>query len=226
MRFAQFAALSLLLTTPLMSQGKLHMNSSIPNADIVDVWKDANGKEYTIRRNPQPKEKLQFTLSFIDAPQNLIPVKMYASYVSDCQILVDKLAGAYALINKTFPLTFQKVNDVYQATVYKDLLLNEDMGNTGTICQWQLEGISVNLEPSPNIAMVQYAASLNVSKFTQVAPQYWRRDAYITRWRFNEKIHSMEGIRRTVAAFSKAPFGEKQRQELATIRMELKGTNK
>ncbi|CRZ20220.1 conserved protein of unknown function [Kingella kingae] len=59
----------------------------------------------------------------IDTPQELQPTMAGAFYYSNCQITVNKWAGANTKMSYILPIDFHKVKEnVYRATVYKDAL--------------------------------------------------------------------------------------------------------
>ncbi|MDK4544571.1 hypothetical protein QG083_04265 [Kingella kingae] len=85
------------------------------------IWQDADGKKFEIQRNP--KEAYDFTVTSIDTPKELQPTMAGAFYYSNCQITVNKSAGANTKMSYILPIDFHKVKEnVYRATVYKDAL--------------------------------------------------------------------------------------------------------
>ena len=191
-----------LLTSCSLSQGK----PSITN--------------YEPKLNPNPKERYDFTVTLIEAPTNLVVTNIWAIYESNCERLVDKWAGAYKELTKEFALEFHKIKpNVYQATVFGDKLLDESRPD-GTVCHWKLLDVPVRLEPSPNLANIHYSGGVGTAPNEYVSEGYWRYEGYITRYRFNEPItegHSSLGVLE-----SKNMFGSIQKQQLATIRFELR----
>ena len=187
------------------------------------IWKDADGKTFEIQRNPNPKEAYDFTVTLIDAPKELQATMAGAFYVSDCQLTVNKAAGANTTMSYILPINFNKIkNNVYQATVYKDALL-EKFPN-GSTCNWKLFSVEMYFEPTPNIANVRYLASIDLNKENQTAQNIWVVDQYITRYRFNQKRKYDDGKLFTLPIGSnKGFFGSEGQKELATIRLEVKG---
>ena len=191
-----------LLTSCSLSQGK----PSITN--------------YEPKLNPNPKERYDFTVTLIEAPTNLVVTNIWAIYESNCERLVDKWAGAYKELTKEFALEFHKIKpNVYQATVFGDKLLDESRPD-GTVCHWKLLDVPVRLEPSPNLANIHYSGGVGTAPNEYVSEGYWRYEGYITRYRFNEP--STEGHSSLGVLESKNMFGSMQKQQLATIRFELR----
>ena len=191
-----------LLTSCSLSQGK----PSITN--------------YEPKLNPNPKERYDFTVTLIEAPTNLVVTNIWAIYESNCEQLVDKWAGAYKELTKEFPIEFKKIKpNVYHATVFGDKLLDENLPD-GMECRWKLLSVPVRLEPSPNLADIHYSSGIGMATNYYVSDGYWKYEGYITRYRFNEP--STEGHSSLGVAISKNMFGPIQKQQLATIRLELR----
>ena len=192
----------LLLTSCSLTQGKPKMT------------------DYEPKLNPNPKERYDVTVTLIEAPTNLVVTNIWAIYESNCEQLVDKWAGAYKEVTKEFPIEFKKIKpNVYHATVFGDKLLDESRPD-GTECRWELVDIPVRLEPSPNLADIHYSSGVTIAPNFYVSEGYWKYEGYITRYRFNEP--STEGHSSLGVAISKNMFGPIQKQQLATIRLELR----
>ena len=176
--------------------------------------------DYEPKLNPNPKERYDFTVTLIEAPTNLVVTNIWAIYESNCEKLVDKWAGAYKELTKEFALEFHKIKpNVYQATMYGDKLLDESRPD-GTMCRWKLVSVPVRLEPSPNLADIHYSSGVVIAPNEFVSDGYWRYEGYITRYRFNEP--NTEGHLAMGVLKSKNMFGPIPRQQLATIRLELR----
>ena len=170
--------------------------------------------------NPNPKERYDFTVTLIEAPTNLVVTNIWAIYESNCEQLVDKWAGAYKELTKEFALEFHKIKpNVDQATIFGDKLVDESRPD-GMECRWKLLSVPVRLEPSPNLADIHYSSGVGISPNHYVSEGYWKRDGYITRYRFNEPNN--KGHFSLSAVISKNMFGPIQKQQLATIRVELR----
>ena len=176
--------------------------------------------DYEPKLNPNPTQRYDFTVTLIEAPTNLVVTNIWAIYESNCEQLVDKWAGAYKELTKEFALEFHKIKpNVYQATVFGDKLLDESRPD-GMECRWKLSHASIRLEPSPNLADIHYSSSVGMGTNHYVSDGYWKYEGYITRYRFNEP--STEGHSSLGVAISKNMFGPIQKQQLATIRLELR----
>ncbi len=175
---------------------------------------------YEPQLNPNPKERYDFTVTLIDAPTNLVVTNIWATYESNCEQLLNKHAGAYKELTKEFALEFKKIKpNVYQATLYGDKLLDGNRPD-GTVCHWKLLSVPVRLEPSPNLADIHYSSGVVLAPNELVSEGYWKYEGYITRYRFNAPStdgHSSLGVPK-----SKNMFGPIPRQQLATIRLELR----
>ena len=176
---------------------------------------------YEPQLNPNPKERYDFTVTLIDAPTNLVVTNVWAIYESNCEQLLNKHAGAYKELTKEFALEFHKIKpNVYQATTYGDKLLDGNRPD-GTVCHWKLAYLSVRLEPNPNLADIHYSGGVGIAPNHYVSEGYWKYEGYITRYRFNEPSpvtwHRSMGVGK-----SKNLFGPIPRQQLATIRLELR----
>ena len=178
----------LLFLTTSCAQGQLTMNNqtNVSN-NVLKVQKDANGKVYTIKANPTTKQAYDFTVTLTNAPENLVFTQAFAEYESDCAYpTTSKLIGAYSKFRHSIPLEVKKIQDnVYHATVYGDAILNEDYQNTRKVCNWKLQYSSMVFEPSPNLSMRGYEASIWLNKKNQVNDYYWRLEGYILLDDFN-----------------------------------------
>lgn len=216
-----------LLTTLLFLTTSCTQGNTMISGQNSGIWKDADGKTFEIQRNPNPKEAYDFTVTLIDAPKELQATMAGAFYVSDCQLTVNKAAGANTLMNYMLPIHLNKIKDnIYQATVYKDAL-QENFPN-GTTCKWRLSLVSISFEPIPNIAKIVYSSFISVDPidkdFTLVFNEnHFRLDTYITKYQFNEagKYYTDGKMYKSSALLHKGFFGEKQRKELVTIRLEM-----
>ena len=103
--------------------------------------------------------------------------------------------------------------------MFGDKLLDESRPD-GTVCHWKLLDVPVRLEPSPNLANIHYSGGVGTAPNEYVSEGYWRYEGYITRYRFNEP--STEGHSSLGVLESKNMFGSIQKQQLATIRFELR----
>ena len=176
---------------------------------------------YEPQLNPNPKERYDLTVTLIDAPTNLVVTNVWAIYESNCEQLLNKHAGAYKELTKEFALEFHKIKpNVYQATTYGDKLLDGNRPD-GTVCHWKLAYLSVRLEPNPNLADIHYSGGVGIAPNHYISEGYWKYEGYITRYRFNEPSpvtwHRSMGVGK-----SKNLFGPIPRQQLATIRFELR----
>ena len=193
----------LLLTSCSLTQGKSKMT------------------DYEPKLNPNPTQRYDVTVTLIEAPTNLVVTNIWAIYESNCEQLVDKWAGAYKELTKEFALEFKKIKpNVYHATVFGDKLLDESRPD-GTECRWELLDIPVRLEPSPNLADIHYSSGVTIAPNFYVSEGYWKYEGYITRYNFNAPSpvtwHRSMGV-----AISKNMFGPIPKQQLATIRLELR----
>ena len=176
--------------------------------------------DYEPKLNPNPTQRYDFTVTLIEAPTNLVVTNIWAIYESNCEQLVDKWAGAYKELTKEFALEFHKIKpNVYQATVFGDKLLDESRPD-GMECRWKLSHASIRLDPSPHFADIHSSSSVGMGTNHYVSDGYWKYEGYITRYRFNEP--STEGHSSLGVAISKNMFGPIQKQQLATIRLELR----
>ena len=176
--------------------------------------------DYEPKLNPNPKERYDFTVTLIEAPTNLVVTNIWAIYESNCEQLVDKWAGAYKELTKEFALEFKKIKpNVYHATVFGDKLLDENLPD-GMECRWKLASVPVRLEPSPNLADIHYSSGVVIAPNEFVSDGYWKYEGYITRYNFNAP--RTEGHLSMGVLKSKNMFGPIQKQQLATIRLELR----
>lgn len=218
MKLIQIALLSLILSTPLLSQGKLTLNSS---EQVLKTYQDADGKRYDIHANPHPKEAFEFTATLINAPKELVVKEVMGWYKSECAISVNKLAGAYTNLREQLPITFNKVQEnTYKATIYNDAILDEDYQRTGQPCKWQLIGAIMILEPQPNLAKIRYSSVIRVGQIDYVSEGYWKYDGYISRNHFNEPSNRKEILKDS--AVNREVYGSLPDNQLAIVRTELR----
>lgn len=216
MQLNQMITFALLLTTPLISQGKLMMNNQ---SSILNTIKDAHGKEYIIHRNPQPKEKYIVRATFFDAPENLILSSGTADYKSECAVVINKFAGAYTRLIAQIWLDFKKVGKhTYEAELFGDGVLNEDYQQAGELCKWNLTSVNITMKPEPNLSRTLYSAYVTTDPGHLINDGYWRHDGYISKYRFNEPT---TGQGYSDSAARKEAYGPIQQQYLSLIRVEL-----
>ena len=176
---------------------------------------------YEPKLNPHPKERYDVTVTLIEAPTNLVVTNIWAIYESNCEMVTNKLAGAYKELTKEFALEFKKIKpNVYHATVFGDKLLDETRPD-GTACHWELSYLPVRMEPSPNLADIHYSGGVGIAPNHYVSEGYWKYEGYITRYNFNAPS-PVTWHRSDSAVRSKDLFGPIPRQQLAIIRFELR----
>ena len=92
------------LTTLLFLTASCTQGNIMLSGQNTGIWKDADGKTFEIQRNPNPKEAYDFTVTLIDAPKELQATMAGAFYVSDCQLTVNKAAGANTMMSYILPI--------------------------------------------------------------------------------------------------------------------------
>ena len=171
----RFLLTTLLFLTTSCTQGKLTMDNLGNSNNVLATQKDANGNIYTIKVNPEPKQLYDFTVTLINAPENLVLTKAYAQYETDCVYMTNKFAGAYDQFRHSIPLEVKKIQDnVYHATVYGDAILNEDYQNTGKICHWELKFGIAHFGFNSNTSGDTYTASVGTFGNDFVSSGYWK----------------------------------------------------
>ncbi|KLT71950.1 hypothetical protein PL75_10885, partial [Neisseria arctica] len=113
--------------------------ANITEKPVNNIQQTVNQEKFQVKKNPNPKEAYEFTVTLKDAPDNLEAVSAYAHYIiPDCRYDTNKLMGARANFQATISVPFEKVSsNVYKGTVYFDALLDEDYLNQGKPCHWQ-----------------------------------------------------------------------------------------
>jgi hypothetical protein len=102
--------------------------------------------EAMYRRNPNPTQRYDITMTIENAPGPFEDVRWGAQYdAPGCVYLIDRFAGVHGNVSTAFPVDFKKVDSTtYVGTVYLDAMLDEDYFGNG-ICKWKLTGAYVRL---------------------------------------------------------------------------------
>ena len=217
-------SLMLVLTSATaIAKGK-NINPNLSD-DTLSVWHDDNGKSYPIRKNPNPKERYELNISMPDAPDNLIMTHAFAYYWSDCEIIVNKRAGANAKLKETIPIPFEKTGEhAYRAVAYNDAILSERYSDVGPECKWNMHFIVARLQAEPNLANMIYEALIDPRDSHEISDGHWERILYMTKYRFNDptkRNNFSEAMPGTIAD-REDRFGGEHRKHLFTITMDLK----
>lgn len=209
-----------------IAKGK-NMNPNLSD-DTLSVWHDDNGKSYPIRKNPNPKERYELNISMPDAPDNLIMTHAFAYYWSDCEIIVNKRAGANAKLKETIPIPFEKTGEhTYRAVAYNDAILSERYSDAGPECKWNMHFIVARLQAEPNLDNFIYEALIDPRDANKISDNHWERILYMTRHNFNFSEISMSEIWKGTMLpgpifDNKDRFSGEARKHLFTITMDLK----
>ena len=216
----------MLVSTSLtaIAKGK-NMNPNLSD-DTLSVWHDDNGKSYPIRKNPNPKERYELNISMPDAPDNLIMTHAFAYYWSDCEIIVNKRAGANAKLKETIPIPFEKTGEhTYRAVAYNDAILSERYSDAGPECKWNMHFIVTRLQAEPNLDNTIYEALIDPRDSRKISDDHWKRILYMTKYRFNDPTTRTYNPSETMLgaiADREDRFAGEPRKHLFTITMDLK----
>ncbi|WP_416191663.1 hypothetical protein [Neisseria sp. CCUG12390] len=197
--------------------------TNVTGKPMNDIQQTVNQEKFQVKKNPNPKEAYEFTVTLKDAPDNLEAVSAYAHYIiPDCRYDTNKLMGARANFQGGTSVPVKKVSpNVYKGTVYFDALMDEDYLNQGKPCHWQWRLVDIYFEPKPNISQVVYTASATSSD--KVSDGLYRKDGYITLWKYNQPRQRANTIKKlTLHVSPKEQFGERAQKELAAIRVEVR----
>ncbi len=218
----------ILVSTSLtaIAKGK-NMNPNLSD-DTLSVWHDDNGKSYPIRKNSNPKERYELNISMPDAPDNLIMTHAFAYYWSDCEIIVNKRAGANAKLKETIPIPFEKTGEhTYRAVAYNDAILSERYSDAGPECKWNMHFIVARLQAEPNLEKIIYEAISSPEDVYKINNHHWQRILYMTKYNFNVPYKDMSESRKKIMLpgpifEDKDRFAGKPRENLFSIVMDLK----
>mgnify|MGYP007110223225 CR=1 FL=1 len=214
------------ISSTAIAKGK-NINPNLSD-DTLSVWHDDNGKSYPIRKNPNPKERYELNISMPDAPDNLIMTHAFAYYWSDCEIIVNKRAGANAKLKETIPIPFEKTGEhTYRAVAYNDAILSERYSDVGPECKWNMHFIVARLQAKPNLDNFIYEALIDPRDANKISDNHWERILYMTRHNFNFSEISMSEIWKGTMLpgpifDNKDRFAGEARKHLFTITMDLK----
>ena len=207
-----------------IAKGK-NINPSLSD-DTLSVWHDDNGKSYPIRKNPNTKERYELNISMPDAPDNLIMTHAFAYYWSDCEIIVNKRAGANAKLKETIPIPFEKTGEhTYRAVAYNDAILSERYSDAGPECKWNMHFVVTRLQAEPNLDNTIYEALIDPRDSRKISDDHWERTLYMTKYRFNDstkRIYNLSEAMPGTIADREDRFAGEPRKHLFTITMDLK----
>jgi hypothetical protein len=100
-----------------------------------------------IKQNPHPRMRYEITVTIQDAPGPFDSINgdvQYGVANDDC-VPLQPFSGAQLSPDKHVPLVFTRVSgNLYKATMYADLLLDEDYYGRG-VCHWSIVGASADL---------------------------------------------------------------------------------
>ena len=227
MKTLSLTLISLMLvstSSTAIAKGK-NINPNLSD-DTLSVWHDDNGKSYPIRKNPNPKERYELNISMPDAPDNLIMTHAFAYYWSDCEIIVNKRAGANAKLKETILIPFEKTGKhTYRAIAYNDAILSERYSDVGPECKWNMHFIVARLQAEPNLANMIYEALIDPRDSHKISDGHWERILYMTKYRFNDptkRIYNLSEAMPGTIADREDRFAGEHRKHLFTITMDLK----
>lgn len=105
-------------------------------------------KNPDIKQNPHPRMRYEITMIIDDAPGSFDSVAAFAGYdiANDRCVPLTPGSGATLAPKMSVPLTLTHVSEnVYKATVYADLLQDEDYYGRG-VCRWKMTAVTSNLQ--------------------------------------------------------------------------------
>ncbi len=158
-RMHRACCLLLSLAVSACSASETTMNTDNPASPAPDAEQTALESRY--KRNPNPKQAYQITLTLADAPGPFESVEGFAQYQApDCRYTVDKLAGVTATPQHNLPISYTKINDTsYVGTVFLDAMLDENYFGDG-VCSWEFTSVHARLKASGAHAEAGFVARL------------------------------------------------------------------
>lgn len=223
MRLIPSTLFGLFLAAALSTTAQGKPMRSIP---IGDVWKDADGNEYSIDFNQNPQQPYDFSVTLKDEPDNLVLNSIAVHYESNCSVPTNKAAGAYTKLKKVIHVPFKKTSPHrYEAVVYEDAILNQRYPHMDKECKWHLSLVLAQFQPQPNLSNVVYEATIDPENIKEkVSDGYWRYVGYITRYRYNDPTIGFKelGMVMRLGPTSKENFGSVAQRQLVTMITELK----
>lgn len=125
-----------------------------------------------IKQNANPKMRYQITVTIKDAPGPFDSVTASAGYDVDNTRCVPLSPGSGATLapEKSVPIRLSRTADnVYQGTIYVDLLQDEDYYGLG-VCRWKMTTVSANLSVqklamSPFLSLQDVLAQKSVTSY-------------------------------------------------------------
>lgn len=135
-------------------------------------------KNPDIKQNPNPKKRYEITLTLENAPGPFDSVTGTVHYKVENErcVPMTPISGATLAPEKNEPLTFNRVSDhVYKATLYADLLQDEDYYGMG-VCHWAVNTAWATLK----INKVDFSPAMDAKELLaqKPVPTYFVRGDY------------------------------------------------
>jgi hypothetical protein len=112
-----------------------------------------------LKKNPNPKQRYQVTMTIKDAPGAFDSINGYAIYqvLNDVCVPLQPGSGARLAPYMRIPVTLTRNGDLYVGAIYADQMLDEDYYGLG-VCKWTLTIAAVELKARTNT----FRAHLNI----------------------------------------------------------------
>lgn len=194
-------------------------NTPVFNQQILSPAEEE--AKYDYKLNPNPQDAYDFTVILYGSPANLEGIAANAHYiVNDCKPGDNTTEDDVVSLKTSIPVEFTRTSPtMYTGKLYFDGMLDEDYLQQGTACHWEWKALSMTFEPKPNLNQIQYTATMDSEQ--KVSEGTYKQDRYITRLNFNQE-KKREKILDAVALADKERFSKEAREQLVTIRLEVK----
>lgn len=139
--------------------------------------------DLNIRRNPAPQQRYEVTLEIKDAPGPFEVVEGFMQYDVNDRSCVPKapVTGASVHLTEDIPTEFVRIADnIYRATVFTDLLLDDDYFGLG-ICRWEFMAVRGELKVKSNYETT-FVPTLGRDNFQTQQPElmFFPKETYTT----------------------------------------------
>ncbi len=170
-----------------------------------------------IKRNPNPKQRYEITLTIKDAPGPLEPANATANYVTDSDCVPRKPISGAAPVQVEVPIVFDRLTpNTYRGEIYKDVLKNADYYGLG-MCHWRINLVRVAYEGEGVLFGSRVAGGDASDPFGEIAPSQSSINYYLKKDYGNASLRN-----ESAPAFSADDIASRPEKDYFSITMESK----
>ncbi|WP_066802551.1 hypothetical protein [Moraxella oblonga] len=118
--------------------------------------------------NPNPTQKYDVIIDATNSIDGLALSELSIEFTSKCRLFLRRIPATVTISEPLYhkmPVAFQQIGkQKYQATIYKDWLIDKDYFNHGQNCGWQTPSIRFAFTPNPNPYALELSDSTDIGR--------------------------------------------------------------